>query len=179
MYSSDVISLPEGTSPPSYTLARVADYTQHEEQRAQIHLAKWALDLQRSLQNERQRYAALARGDRAVWLTEQLKEIVMDGSLVPITQSPGELHIDRDQGGVVLRAVKGEHLGFSSGISPHDPLGVVWWTDDLKRRGWVLVQILGSVGVVGGLALWLARTWGVPTRNMAEWNFNFHWTGAS
>ena len=70
-------------------MARIADYTQREETMAQVHLAKWATDLQRSLQNERERYTAIARDDRAFWLTERLSECVDDGSLVPITQTPG------------------------------------------------------------------------------------------
>lgn len=177
--SSDGVSLP-GTSSPSYTLARITDYTLHEERKAQIHLAKWALDLQRSLQNERERYAALTRGDRAVWLTEQLKESVMDGSIVPITQAGVYgFHVpppEKANGGFLVRTPNGQGVECHiSSLSQHDPLGVVWWADDLKRRGWVIVQILGSFGVVGGLAFWLARSWGLPGRNLSEWNF--HWCG--
>ncbi len=53
---------------PSYTMARVTDHTQREEKLAQVRLAKWAGELQRSLQNERLRYEALAKGERAIWL---------------------------------------------------------------------------------------------------------------
>ena len=181
VYTGSLISLP-GTSSPSYTLARITDYTRHEEQMAQVRLAKWALDLQRSLQNERERYAALSRGDRAIWLTEQLNESIMNGSLVPVSQTPGVYNFrvpaEKGGGGFVVPASNGRRMEYdTSRISPHDPLGVVWWTDDLKRRGWVIVQIVGGFGVVGGLTLWLAKTWGLPMRNLSEWNF--HWYGTS
>ena len=133
---------PALAGPLDYTLARIADHTQREERLAQVHLASWASDLQQSLQNERQRYEQMARGDRAVWLTERLSECVVDGSLVP---SPG------------YHRSKGTNRAFHIRLSPHDPLGVVWWTDDLKHRGWVIFQVVGGFGVVGGLALWLAK----------------------
>jgi hypothetical protein len=142
-------------------MARITDHTRNEERVAQVHLAQWATDLQRSLQNERDAYAKLARDERAVWLTERLGECVVDGSLVPLAQTPGFWHPKPFQ----------SHARF--GISPQDPLGVVDWIDDLGRRSWVLVQIVGSVGVVGGLALWLARTWGLPTRNLTDWRVDY------
>lgn len=162
---------------PTYTLARLADYTRHEERIAQVRLAQWATDLQRSLQNERERYAALARGDRAVWLTERLNECVIDGSLVPVTQTAGDQH-----GGSLKAMRSGSGSGGGqkyrvAGISAHDPLGVVGWIDDIGRRGWILVQIVGSVGVVGGLALWAARSWGYPAKNLAELHLD-HWYGS-
>ncbi|XHF99102.1 hypothetical protein AWENTII_002611 [Aspergillus wentii] len=178
--SDGIVSLASGCS-PSYTIARIADYTQSEEKLAQVHLAKWASDLQRSLQNERERYAAMTRGDRAVWLTERLGECVVDGSLVPITQTPGfcGLHqapSDKTGGGFLVRTPDGQGIEYHlAKLSPHDPLGVVWWTDDVKRRGWTIVQIVGSFGVVGGLALWLAKTWGLPSRSLSEWHLN--WSG--
>lgn len=173
--SSSISSL--GESPPSYTIARLADYTRHEERMAQVRLAQWATDLQRSLQNERERYAALARGDRAIWLTERLSECVVDGSLVPISQTPGfcGLHIPAsDKSGGGLDVMKEYRV---AGLSPHDPLGVVGWIDDIGRRGWIIVQIVGSVGVVGGLALWVARSWGLSTRSLSDLQFD-HWCGS-
>ncbi|KAJ5577749.1 uncharacterized protein N7459_006713 [Penicillium hispanicum] len=177
--NSSVSSL--GETQPSYTMARISDYTHHEERMAQVRLAQWATDLQRSLQNERDRYAALARSDRAVWLTERLSECVVDGSLVPISQTPGlrGLHIatgDVTSSNLHATRTRGSLLSTKyhiARLSPHDPLGVVGWLDDLGRRGWVLVQIVGSVGVVGGLALWLARTWGLPTRSLSELHLEY------
>ncbi|KAJ5404105.1 hypothetical protein N7509_003976 [Penicillium cosmopolitanum] len=166
-----------GPSPPSYAMARLSDYTRHEERMAQVHLAHWATDLQRSLQNERDRYASLARGDRAVWLTEKLSECVIDGSLVPISKTPGFCGLytpsnDKHPGLHSMRST----ADYQISLSHHDPLGIVGWIDDLGRRSWALVQIVGSVGVVGGLALWLARTWGLPTRSLSDLHLDY-WYG--
>ncbi|PGH09360.1 hypothetical protein GX51_00803 [Blastomyces parvus] len=174
------------SGPPSYTMSRVADHTQREEQLAQIRLAKWASDLQQSLQNERERYESLARGERAVWLTERLGECVADGTLLPITQTPGFTHHPRARW-----AAKGDGGSGGSGSetvtvpgpdgrpvqyrvadmsSSRDPLGLIRWNDDMKRTGWVVIQVIGSVGVVGGLALWVAKAWGFTAQGFAEWN---------
>ncbi|BDD59170.1 hypothetical protein MPDQ_001962 [Monascus purpureus] len=160
-----------------YTLARIADYTRQEETMAHLRLAKWASDLQRSLQNERERYAALAQGERAIWLTERLSECVIDGTLVPITQTPGFCgphgSAEKAADSVLVRTYSGRQVECRvSSFSPHDPLGVVRWADDLNRRGWAIVQIVSSFGVVGGLALLLAKTWGLSSRNLSDWPFN-------
>ncbi|KAL4927801.1 uncharacterized protein BDV17DRAFT_282444 [Aspergillus undulatus] len=166
---------------PSYAMARVSDYSRNEEKRAQIQLAKWASGLQQSLQNERERYAALARGERAVWLTERLGDCVVDGSLVPITQTPGFCGLSAPSleanGGVLVRTENGQSVQYHIGnISPLDPLGVVRWSEDLKQSGWALVQIVGSFGVVGGLALWLAKTWGLSSKSLSDWRFDWYCT---
>ncbi|KAJ5709605.1 hypothetical protein N7493_009896 [Penicillium malachiteum] len=176
-----------GDTQPSYAMARITDYTRHEERMAQARLASWATDLQRSLQNERDRYAALARGDRAVWLTERLSECVVDGSLVPISKTPGfcGLHVPISESGADALRTMNAH-GISSpnyhGASwnSQDPLGVVGWVDDLGKRGWAIVQIVGSVGVVGGLALWLARAWGLKARTLTDIQVEYRlgvWSG--
>jgi hypothetical protein len=166
---------------PSYAMARVSDHSRHEEKRARIQLAKWASDLQQSLQNERERYAALARSERAVWLTERLGECVVDGSLVPVTQTPGfcGLHMpsDKPSGSLLVQTKSGQRVEYHiANVSSLDPLGVVRWLDDLKQRGWAIVQIVGSFGVVGGLALWLAKTWGLSSRSFSEWRFDWYCT---
>ncbi|EED17043.1 conserved hypothetical protein [Talaromyces stipitatus ATCC 10500] len=163
---------------PNYALARVNDYTQHEEKLAQVRLAKWAADLQQSLQNERERYAALARGERAAWLTERIGECLIDGTLVPIHQTPGfpqwDVNTDKDSGAIVVRTSNGQTARYRlTKLDPEDPLGLVRWNDDLRRRGWMIVQVVGSLGVVGGLALWLAKFWGLPAQSLSEWHF--HW----
>lgn len=169
--SNHSLASPGSVSPvPSesldYTLSRITDHTQREEILARVHLMKWASGLQQSLHNERERYATMERGDRAVWLTQRLSECLMDGSLVPITLPPsdfgGDLHTSLDKADDARREAEYR----ITRLSPYDPLGVVWWTDDLKQRGWVLFQIVGSFGVVGGLALALARIWGFPRESL-------------
>ncbi|KAF9885609.1 hypothetical protein FE257_012700 [Aspergillus nanangensis] len=161
---------------PSYTMSQISDHTRREEKLARVHLAKWASDLQQSLQNERERYSAVARGERAVWLTERLGECVVDGSLVPITQTPG-FHGLRGsmEKTLLVRPQNGQPVEYQlARISPHDPLGLVGWSEDLKQRGWAIVQIVGSFGVVGGMALWLAKTWGLSSQSLSEWGFDWH-----
>ncbi|GAD92632.1 conserved hypothetical protein [Paecilomyces variotii No. 5] len=175
-----LVSYP-GDGSSSYTLARVSDYTQREERMAQVRLAKWAADLQRSLQNERERYAALARGERAVWLTERLNECVIDGTLVPITQTPGFSGLgataEKSSCHHLVRTGSGRKADYCvSSLSRHDPFGLMLWNDDLRRKGWVTIQVVGSFGVVGGLALWLSKSWGVSSQSLSDWRFN--WFGS-
>lgn len=167
---------PGGRAIPNYTMSRISDYTCHEEKMAQVQLARWASDLQQSIQNERERYARIARGERAVWLTERLGECVVDGSLVPIAQTPGFCGLrapTEKTGALLVRAQAGQNVEYHlTRISPQDPLGLVRWSESFKQRGWALVQIVGSFGVVGGLALWLAKSWGLPSRNLSDWQLD-------
>ncbi|KFY38254.1 hypothetical protein V494_04426, partial [Pseudogymnoascus sp. VKM F-4513 (FW-928)] len=68
---SNILSPPLGAA-NTFALARIADHSQREERLAHIRLSTWATELQRSIANERARFEALARGERAVWLTERL-----------------------------------------------------------------------------------------------------------
>ncbi|OIW33789.1 hypothetical protein CONLIGDRAFT_640879 [Coniochaeta ligniaria NRRL 30616] len=162
----------------SFALARVADHTQREERLAQIRLANWAGELQKSLANERARYEALARGERAVWLTERLNECVLDGTLVPVTSGRrGE------KSGGEKRAGRGRRFGLpgdaalvglpGGGTGTHqDPLGLLEVVADLRRRGVVVLEVVGSIGVLGGVAVWVCRHYGQGSAYqwaLAEW----------
>ncbi|KKY19363.1 putative heat shock protein [Phaeomoniella chlamydospora] len=145
-YASD-ISL---TTSNSYTLARVADHTQREERLAQVRLAKWATDLQESLNRERERYEKIARGERALWLVERMGEELRDGHLQSLEKSP-------------FRSKNADYelpSYANSAFAMNDPMGLLKWNDDIQTRGWVALQVCGSFGVIGGLAFWLAKTWG-------------------
>ncbi|KAI0976424.1 Septin-domain-containing protein [Xylaria arbuscula] len=117
--------------------------------REQIWVADWATELQQSLAKERLRYDALARGERAVWLTEKLHECVQDGTLV-VANGPREV------------SRMGKQCAPSKTQPHQDPLGLLQVTADLKAKSWMAVEVLGSVGVVG-LALWASRH-GWPTK---------------
>jgi len=132
-------------NPSSYLQARIADHTLREQRLAQARLARWATDLQRGLHNERTRYEALARGERAVWLTQRLGECVNEGSLVPAASSSST---DDKR---LLR-----QWGNNGDVS--DPLGLVRWSE-MVRRGWVVLEVVGGFGVLGAVAMWVARGW--------------------
>lgn len=152
-----------------YSLARIADHTQREERLAQIRLANWASELQRSLANERSRYESLARGERAIWLTEKLNECVQDGTLVAVG--------DRNRSTSRLREKIKRKLGCerghgSSNVQHQDPLGLLEVAAKLKAKGWVALEILGGVGVLGGVAFWVSRQgWHA---HIVEWAME-HW----
>jgi len=145
---------PGGRAAPSMALARITDHTQREQQLAQIRLANWAAELQRSLANERARYEALARSERAVWLTEKLGECVQDGTLVPVPVR-GRSSSSSGTRGDMRRAIG---RGSSSKTLPHqDPLGLLEVAAKLRSRGWLALEVLGSLGVIGGLTFWVTK----------------------
>lgn len=129
----------------SFSFAKLADHTQREEQLAHVRLSQWANDLQQSLKRERERYESLARGERAVWLVDKVGEEVKQGSLVPVSRLNASAKCTSPR------------CGFRSGANAHDPLGLLHWSDTLQNRSFLALQIVGSLGVVGGLTLWLAK----------------------
>ncbi|KAL8388553.1 hypothetical protein RB595_009052 [Gaeumannomyces hyphopodioides] len=164
----------------SETAMAILPAGKREDQLAQVRLASWAADLQRSLANERARYETIARGERAVWLTERLGECVQDGTLVPVRGGrAGNPGVGHNNGRSALRYP--QHLssalaspsvfGASSGSaktmrrrpSPPDaadPLGLIELVAEFRAKGWVALEVLGSIGVLGGLALWATgRYW--------------------
>jgi hypothetical protein len=146
-----------GTSPSlssldpstSYALARVADHTQREERLAQIRLSKWAEELQMSLARERERYEKVARGERAVWLVERMGEEVALGNV----DAKALVRRDEWRGSVMPNR--------------HDPLDLLHFQETMRTRGWAVFQLVGSVGVVGGLVFWFVRN--VNLTAWTEW----------
>ena len=154
--SQAMVAYTNGMSP--YAQARIADHTQQEEKLAQIRLARWAGELQRSLQNERARYEAISRGERAVWLTEKIGECVHDGSLVHVQNSSLAVRTEAGSESTKLEVTRlSGHRGL---LDPGDPLGLLRWNEVLKRKGWIAFQVVGSVGILGAIAAWIWRTWG-------------------
>lgn len=170
--SREIVSYPNAGN--SYFHAMTADHTQREERFAQIKLAKWAGELQRCLQNERARYEALSRGERAVWLTERLGECVKDGSLVAVD---GALTVKPPRQDDTTTKTRLTQPTVSRGVlNPRDPLGLIKWNDILTRRGWIALQVVGGFGVLGAMALWMARSWGAGADAYSTWSCAF-WNG--
>lgn len=158
--SSQILTAPVGAT-TSYALARITDHTQREERFAQVRLANWAADLQRSLQNERLRFESLARSERAVWLTERLGECVQDGTIVPLSQAR-QSSLTNDTGALVKqgtysRKKRDGNRSYRDGVNPHDPLGLLQLNEEMKRRAWFALQLVGGFGFFGGLAYWFTR----------------------
>ncbi|KAL0473864.1 Septin domain-containing protein [Neurospora intermedia] len=198
----------------SYALARITDHTQREERLAQVRLANWATELQKSLAQERAQYEALARNERAVWLTEKIGECVIDGTLVPIPSTSS-----RDRSGssrsLSTRRRRGDtrqgtadwqqqqqqqqqEMGlFGFGFHSHghghgyghrqhyqqqryqkqrqretDPLGLMEIADELMYKSLIALEVLGSLGVLGGLAIWVGRNMQLQPLEwfVGEWN---------
>ncbi len=157
--------VPYASGASSYVQTRLADHTQREEKLAQVRLAKWAGDLQRSLQNERARYEALSRGERAIWLTERLGECVNDGTLVSVQDSA-------TPSTKAFSSLKAESSGPSGRFADGgDPLGLLRWNEAMRRRGWIAFQVVGSFGVLGAMAVWMARSWGLGSDGYPVWTW--------
>lgn len=164
--SQAVISYASGAS--SYVQARIADHTQREEKLAELRLAKWAGDLQRCLQNERTRYEAISRGERALWLTQRLGECVEDGSLAPVRG------IEKD---AISMRTEPMNSSISTGlVNARDPLGLLSWNEAVRRRGWIAVQVVGGFGVLGAMAVWMVRSWGAGADAYSNWTWAW-WAG--
>ena len=144
----------------SFALAKIADHTHKEERLAQIRLSKWASDLQLSLQREREKYENIARSERALWLVERMGEEIRDGQLVPVN----DLDIHDTE---VAERPKGKRKKLfrdgSMTYQVHDPLGLLRWQDTVRAQTWLALQLVGSFGVIGGLALWVTKQWGYET----------------
>jgi len=145
----------------SYALARITDHTQREERLAQVRFANWAADLQKSLANERAQYAALVQGERAVWLTEKINECVQDGSLVPLPGRGRSRSTERIRE-QIRRKLRLDPTAVAVGLSSpdgqagmhQDPLGLLQVAAELKHKGLVALEVLGGLGLVGGLIVW-------------------------
>lgn len=149
-------------SPPTFTLARLSDHTQREERFAQARLARWATDLQRSLRSERERYERLAKGERAIWLTERLNECIKDGQLVPMSSALIKASNDQDVKRGQARA--SEEWG---GFSTNDPLGILGSFRKLSR-GTVYVGYGGGV-LAFIAAIWALKNYGMSLGEFSEW----------
>lgn len=156
----------EGLEGPSdFTLARLRDHTQREERLAQVRLAKWATDLQRSLRNERERFEEVQRGERAKWLLERVGEEVRGGNIVPSSSPPSgraDWAVVR-HGNAKSATNSGQRYVRAGRVDSRDPLGLCDLSDEVRRRGFVVFKVLGGMGVLGAVVVAVVRACGVET----------------
>lgn len=146
--------IPRSPGQLSYSHARTADHCQREERLAQIHLANWASNLQKALQNERLQYENLARAEQVRWLHQRYDE--------------GPLELDDIPRGTAMSSRKATAGARSSRPQPwlghglvfaSDPLGLMRMNDAFWKHGWTTLQALGAFGLLGAAALWVVRSW--------------------
>lgn len=156
------------TTSNSQAMTRLAEHARQEERLAQVRLSKWANDLQISLQRERERFEELARGEQASWLVKKIGEEARGGRLSVL-----------DQSAALVKEAAGTRDGSPLSWPPAmystcDPLGLLGWRDNIRNRGWIALQVVGSFGMIGGLAFWLVKTWGM-TSVINEWVHGLGW----
>jgi GTPase SAR1 family protein len=129
-----------GTS--AFALAKYNEEAQTTEPFRQVRLAKWAQDLQRSLNNERRRYQQMYANAPAEWQPSE-----DENTHAMVTTKEGH------------RPPRGRLGGDLGVIDPRDPLGVLSFAQAFRRRGFLTLQIVGGCGLVGAVAYWVARNW--------------------
>jgi hypothetical protein len=155
--------------PTAFSLARYNNYNNNNLQSSDIRVAKWATDLHKSLRNEKDRFQDLQRNERAKWLLERVGEEVSNGTIIA---SPGGT--PRAEWAVVRHADEKHGCGHrygQAGLDSKDPLGLCDFSDELRRRGFVLVKVLGGISLLGAVGLAVVRVCGVDMPQGGVWTW--------
>ncbi|KAF3045489.1 hypothetical protein E8E12_007741 [Didymella heteroderae] len=155
-------------SPTDPTAFSLTHYINNNPQASDIRVAKWATDLHKSLRNERDRFEDLQRNERAKWLLERVGEEVKNGTIVTADGPRAEWAIvrhgnDEKQGG-------GQRYGVA-GLDSKDPLGLCDFGDAMKKRGFVLCQVVGGMSLLGAVGLAVIRVAGWQTPEGGVWGW--------
>ncbi|RMZ01102.1 hypothetical protein D0862_06484 [Hortaea werneckii] len=137
----------------AYALAKHDDQTQGQQPFREIRLAKWAQDLQRSLNNERKRYTNMWNNAPAEW-SSNISSPGSDNEKALTTTAYGS-----------QRPARGRLGGDIAIIDPRDPLGILSLGQTLRRNSLFVLGVAGGTGLVGAVAWWIVRHWG----EVQEW----------
>ncbi|KAL8851600.1 MAG: hypothetical protein Q9221_003532 [Calogaya cf. arnoldii] len=146
---------------------RLAEYTRQEEKRAQIRLAKWANDLRRTMRDERAQFEELQQLERTTWLSKKLEECQQDTTSL------------NDEKRMISTDLAATAIPFSLTSTSNDPLGLLRFDETLRRHGWQILQIVGTFGLFGAAAWWIAREWSsssawvVRADGCSDWAFSW------
>lgn len=129
---------------------QVADtHPRREERLAEVRLSKWTSDLQKTM-------------------LQQLRPNISINIPLPISTytsyplNPSNSYHHRPNSLLTTYSPSRPDCTDKSAASRyqiHDPLGLMAWQDILRQHAWLTLQVVGSFGVMGGLAIWIARTW--------------------
>ena len=101
-------------------------------------------------------------------MTERLGECVDDGSLVPVRG------FEKDM--ISGRREPMDRSTSTGLVNARDPLGLLGWNEAVRRRGWIVVQIVGGFGVLGAMAVWMIRNRGAGADAYSSWTWAW-WAG--
>ncbi|EMC94593.1 hypothetical protein BAUCODRAFT_35824 [Baudoinia panamericana UAMH 10762] len=132
-----------------YALAKHNEQTQGALPYRQVRLAKWAQDLQRSLNNERKRYQQIYLNPLTDTTYPSSSTDADEKALVTTLSAPNQRQ----------RPARGRLGGDIAIIDPRDPLGVLAFSQALGRRGWLALRVAGGCGLIGAVAWWVTRNW--------------------
>jgi hypothetical protein len=172
-----------GTGLPDFTKARLRDHMLREERLAEVQMAKWASDLQRSYRSEKEAFAGVAKGERAKWLLERIGEEVYQGNIGALSehvesQLPEWGLARRLEGSEGKRArssradlelppwARGSR--YSSELA-RDPLGLCMLGDGVAKVGEVVMKVLGGGVLVGAVWMAVVKAWGWEGRLWGWW----------
>ncbi|KAH9868571.1 hypothetical protein J1614_007643, partial [Plenodomus biglobosus] len=150
--------------PGAFSLARCTNAAQGELPLSEVRIAKWATDLQRSLRNERDRFEDLQREDRAKWLLDRVGEEVSRGTIVAPAGGPprADWAVVRHHGDEKEDCKRGAGYHCTTvALDSRDPLGLCTFGDEFKRRGTVVVKVLGGMSVLGAVIVTVVRAFGL------------------
>lgn len=150
-------------SPGNFSLARYSNSMHGEQRLSDIRIAKWATDLQRSRRNERDRYEELQSNERAKWLLERVGEEVTKGTIVASPDGTPRAEWAMVRHGDEKKTNKVGQRYKAFGLDSRDPLGLCNFSDELKRRSFVLVKVLGGVSMLGAVVVAVVRACGIET----------------
>lgn len=162
----------------------------HEERLAEVQMARWASDLQRSLRNEKETFERMAKGERAKWLLERIGGEVQRGNIGALSEGMEsrlpQWAIEKREGADESKRARSprdrlELPSWARGRSgfdgkkfqyeedAHDPLGLCMFGDGVSRVGGVVVKVLGGGVLVGAVWMAVARAWGWEGRIWDWW----------
>jgi hypothetical protein len=175
-----------GTGLNDYTRARLRDHMISEERLAQVQLAKWASDLQRSLRNERIAFEHVAGAERAKWLLERIGEEVHEGQIGLVSQrsqddpelpdwamsTKRKVHEKMELPTWARTARVSRSRNSRQGESSwRDPLGLCVIQEGVARGADLICRVVGGGVLVSAVCFAVARAWGVEDRLIGWWGW--------
>ena len=127
----------------------------------EVRLAKWAEDLQRSLEHDRRQQSRVHNlqhgGDWALDLpsTQEKDQMLTKHNNDRRTTTTINTNKNNTNSSITTTA----YTPSPRGLNPQDPLGILAFTQQFRRTGLLTLQILGGCGIVGAAAIWAIRNW--------------------